>query len=169
MTESRACSVPLALLLSVLLYLLDSFIAVAVGGGVALLALSVLVSLVGYGMAWATGDAVRRGCRIRQVLIFLVAGLAILITAVMESRLGDARMDRLIRAVESHREAHGTYPAHLAQLVPEQLDRLPRPGWHLMQEDFVYQIDGPYLIRHTALPAGRLVYRFQDQVFLIEN
>lgn len=64
-----------------------------------------------------------------------------------DSSLDETRAagDRILAALEAHREKTGAYPATLAKLVPQYLDPLPAPAWGTGKWQYSVEDDGPRL------------------------
>ncbi len=75
-----------------------------------------------------------------------------------------SRADRVITALHGYREAHGTYPSRLAELVPEFLPAVPRAKDIAMNGEFMYvwsEREGGFLMYVAMPPFGRPFYDLQ--------
>lgn len=97
------------------------------------------------------------------VLIGLYAAMMLLVVLTIRASNREARVraDRVIAALQGYREARGTYPEHLAELVPEFLPAVPRAKDTFAFGEFTYtwhEDSGGFLMYTDIPPFGRPYY-----------
>jgi hypothetical protein len=97
----------------------------------------------------------------------LVTLLLVLGNYYVQRSVANANAANLIRACESYREANGTYPERLEQLVPRYVASIPRAKycclhgefWYLYGRDFECHI----LLWYDIPPFGRKTYNLDSR------
>ena len=96
-----------------------------------------------------------------RLLIPIVTGLAILANAFLQRRLATTNAAALVEACERYHDAHGGYPARLADLVPAFMPAIPRAKACLLHGEFRYSAPPAATLSWLDTPPfGRRVYRF---------
>ena len=73
------------------------------------------------------------------------------------------RATRVIEACRLYEAKHGKLPDRLADLVPEQLESVPRAKYTLVFGEFTYWASGTHTLLYVALPpSGRRLYHFEE-------
>ena len=104
------------------------------------------------------------------VLIGLYAAMMFLVVRTNRASNLEARTraDRVIAALHGYREARGTYPTHLTELVPEFLPAVPRAKDIAMSGEFTYvwsEDKGGFLMYVELPPFGRPYYDLRSETW----
>ena len=146
------------------LYLVDSWFAgqglwsvLVCFAGVMVLGVGALVALVRGRRAWAAS----RG---RRALIYVLLAATTVATLRFHGRTAESRARQVIEACNAYHARHGSYPAHLTDLVPEFFEGVPRAKYTIMWGEFSYWTSSPesHTLMYVAVPPfGRRLYNLE--------
>lgn len=104
----------------------------------------------------------RRGPRLRNLAIVLLAVGMVFAYIILNNRMARSRADVLVTAVHAFQAAEKRYPVSLQELVPKYASAIPRAKFTLSLDTFVYSTRGPApTLAYTSLPPyGRPTYDF---------
>ena len=114
------------------------------------------------------------GDRARLVRGAILIGLytAMMFLVVQTNRASNlearTRADRVVAALHGYRDARGTYPSRLAELVPEFLPAVPRAKDIAMSGEFMYvwsEDKGGFLMYTELPPFGRRYYDLRSETW----
>jgi hypothetical protein len=108
------------------------FVADALIGNAVLLSLFVGVFQVLVGLPLAILKPEDRRRRLRNIGIFLGVIVAVIVMVNVNAHIAPLHAERLIKAIESYREATGVYPNKLDDLVPKFIDHVPYAQYTLL-------------------------------------
>lgn len=99
-----------------------------------------------------------------RILIPVVTGLFAVANYRLQAMIAMDNAAHLIDACERYREANGSYPEHLKDLVPRQLNSIPRAKYCLSWGEFQYYGSPRAILLWVAFPPfGRWVYGFESR------
>jgi predicted PurR-regulated permease PerM len=104
----------------------------------------------------------RRGPRLRNLMIVLLAVALVFAFIVVNNRMARERAEVLIAAVRNFRAAEQRYPLNLQELVPKYASEIPRAKYTFALNTFTYSATGaaPTLSYTSLPPYGRPTYSF---------
>jgi hypothetical protein len=148
-----------AILLAVLWVFVDAF---WLNQGVIAGTVAVLSVLVGLPRSFLPRFAAIRTARLRNLAIYLMAAVSVLVVNGVNNRIAQHRAEDLVSAVKAYHARYQRYPGSLDELVPEFVTHVPRAKYTLMFHDFWYaNRDGRAMLSYTSLPPfGRPTYSF---------
>lgn len=99
-----------------------------------------------------------------RAVIPLAVLAAVLANDAHQRRLAKANAEKIVNAIRSFRDGSGRYPTDLQELVPGQLDSVPRPKHAVIFNTFYYVRGGsdsaPSLWWIDVAPYGKRFYNF---------
>ena len=111
-------------------------------------------------------DALKRSSK-RVAIARVVVPLATLLSPVanysVQKSIATTNAAKIIRACDSYREANGSYPDRLGQLVPRYLNSIPRAKYCYMLGEFWYvrSPETSILWWYEVPPFGKMMYNFE--------
>lgn len=102
---------------------------------------------------------------IARALVPLVTLVLAVANYNVQESIAMARAADIIRACESYREANGSYPDRLDQLVPRYMNSIPRAKYCCWLGEFQYSPSPrSHILRWYLIPPfGRMVYNFETR------
>jgi hypothetical protein len=97
-----------------------------------------------------------------RILIPLLTMVLVDANYSVQKRFAMGNAARLIQACEHYREANGTYPERLGDLVPRYLSSVPRAKWCCLFGEFEYYGSPLHMLVWCEVPPfGRRIYNFE--------
>jgi hypothetical protein len=104
----------------------------------------------------------RLSVTVARILIPVVTVLLVVANYRLQRTIAMGNAADLIKACEQYREANGSYPEHLNELVPRYLSSVPRAKYCCSESEFrYYGPPHPRLVWWEFPPFGRQVYVFE--------
>ena len=103
---------------------------------------------------------------IARVLFPLVTLLLVLANYSLQKSIATANAAKIVRACESYREANGSYPDRLDELVPVYVNSIPRAKYCCSWGEFVYYRSPRYpILWWYPMPFAKMVYNFDTRTW----
>ncbi len=129
----------------------------------------VLWALCALALSFKSEFAQVRKQRLRNLAIYLVAGVLTLIIYGHRIDAAQTRGETLVSAIKAYRAENKTYPASLEVLVPKYIDRIPVAAYGRYYYHLNPAKDGPFFFFVTIPPFGRRGFCFDEVAECVGN
>lgn len=156
---AKTPSLPRALVLAALLVLVDAF---WFNQGIFSLLIGLGLIFIALPRAFLPKFRATRRARLRNIGIYLIAVVIVLVLNAVNNRIAARRADDVVAAVKAFHAQNGRYPDSLDALVPAFLTAVPRAKYTLQFDKFMYiKTESSALLYYVAIPPfGRPTFDF---------